>query len=107
VISGGDNGITFNKIETYLSRIAQAKTPEEKEALIAKKNDLVINHQGFDRRLLLYDTLANTWLKIGELPFPAHVTSTATKWGENIILSSGEIKPGIRTPQIMLGKPIL
>ena len=107
LISGGDNGITFNKIETYLSRIAQAKTPEEKEALIAKKNDLVINHQGFDRRLLLYDTLANTWLKIGELPFPAHVTSTATKWGENIILSSGETKPGIRTPQIMLGKPIL
>ena len=107
LISGGDNGLTFNKIETYLSQIAQAKTPEEKEALIAKKNDLVINHQGFDRRLLLYDTLANTWIRIGELPFPAHVTSTATKWGDNIILSSGEIQPGIRTPQIMLGKPIL
>jgi cyclically-permuted mutarotase family protein len=107
LISGGDNGVTFNKIETYLSQIAQAKTPEEKEALIAKKNDLVINHKGFDRRLLVYDTLANTWFQIGELPFPAHVTSTATKWGENIILSSGEIKPGIRTPQIMLGRPII
>ena len=107
LISGGDNGLTFNKIETYLSQIAQAKTPEEKEALIAKKNDLVINHQCFDRRLLLYDTLANTWIRIGELPFPAHVTSTATKWGDNIILSTGEIQPGIRTPHIMLGKPIL
>lgn len=107
LISGGDNGLTFNKIENLLSQIAQAKSPEEKEALIAKKNDLVINHNGFDRRLLVYDTLANTWFQIGELPFPAHVTSTATKWGENIILSSGEIKPGIRTPQIMLGRPII
>lgn len=107
LISGGDNGLTFNKIENYLSQIAQAKSQEEKEALIAKKNDLVINHNGFDRRLLVYDTLANIWFQIGELPFPAHVTSTATKWGENIILSSGEIKPGIRTPQIMLGRPII
>lgn len=107
LISGGDNGLIFNKIETYLSQIAQAKSTKEKGALIVKKNDLVINHKGFDRRLLVYDTLANIWFQIGELPFPAHVTSTATKWGENIILSSGEIQPGIRTPHIMLGKPII
>lgn len=106
LISGGDNGITFNKIENILSQIANAKNPEEKESLLAMKNDLVINHQGFDRKLLVYNTLSNEWFKIGELPFMPHVTSTATKWGENIILSSGEIKPGIRTPNIMLGKVV-
>lgn len=107
LIAGGDNGHVFHQIESYLVHIAQSKTPEEKEALIAKKNQLVINHQGFDKSLLLYNTRANTWSKIGELPFPAHVTTTAIKWGESIIISSGEIKPGVRTPNIMMGKPTL
>ncbi|SDM80382.1 cyclically-permuted mutarotase family protein [Daejeonella rubra] len=106
LIAGGDNGKVFHQIETYLVQIAQAKSSEEKESLVTKKNHLVINHQGFDKALLLYDTKANTWNKIEELPFPAHVTTTATKWGECIVLSSGEIKPGVRTPNIMLGKPV-
>jgi N-acetylneuraminate epimerase len=107
LIAGGDNGHVFHQIETYLFAIAQAKTTEEKEVLIVKKNQLVISHQGFDKSLLLYDTKANTWTKIGELPFPAHVTTTAIKWGESIVLSNGEIKPGVRTPNIMMGKPVL
>jgi cyclically-permuted mutarotase family protein len=107
LIAGGDNGKVFHQIETYLVHIAQSSTAKEKELLTAKKNELVINHQGFDKSLLLYDTKANTWTKIGELPFPAHVTTTAIKWGESIVISSGEIKPGVRTPNIMLGKPVL
>jgi len=106
LIAGGDNGIVFHQIETFLVQIAQSKSAEEKQALTAKKNQLVINHQGFDRGLLVYDTRANAWNKIGELPFPAHVTTTAIKWGESIVLSSGEIKPGVRIPNIMLGKPV-
>lgn len=106
LIAGGDNGKVFHQIETYLVHIAQSSTAKEKEMLTAKKNELVINHQGFDRSLLIYDTRANTWTKIGELPFPAHVTTTAIKWGESIVISSGEIKPGVRTPNIMMGKPV-
>ena len=106
LIAGGDNGNIFHKIETYMVQIAQSKSAEEKQVLTAKKNQLVINHQGFDRGLLVYDTRANAWNKIGELPFPAHVTTTAIKWGDSIVLSSGEIKPGVRTPNIMLGKPV-
>jgi len=107
LIAGGDNGHIFHQIETYLVHIAQSSTAKEKEMLTAKKNELVINHKGFDKSLLLYDTRANTWSKIGELPFPAHVTTTAIKWGESIVISSGEIKPGVRTPNIMMGKPVL
>jgi len=107
LIAGGDNGHVFHQIETYLVHIAQSGTAKEKEMLTAKKNELVINHQGFDKSLLLYDTKANSWTKIGELPFPAHVTTTAIKWGESIVISSGEIKPGVRTPNIMMGKPVL
>ena len=104
MITGGDNGEVFHQIETYLSQIANANTAAEKALLTAKKNQLVIDHQGFYRGMLLYNTLTNSWIKIGDLPFPARVTTTATKWGENIILSNGEVKPGVRTPDVMLGK---
>ena len=104
LITGGDNGEVFHQIETYLAQIANAGTAEEKALLTSKKNQLITNHQGFYRGMLLYNTLTNSWIKIGDLPFPARVTTTATKWGENIILSNGEVKPGVRTPDVMLGK---
>jgi N-acetylneuraminate epimerase len=104
VIVGGDNGLIFHKIETYLSQIAQSNSSEEKERLIAEKNVLNTQHQGFYKGMLLYNTLTNTWTKVGELPFLAQVTTTAVLWDKDIVLSNGEIKPGIRTPNIMLGK---
>ncbi|WP_281633464.1 galactose oxidase [Flavobacterium luteolum] len=103
IITGGDNGETFHKIETYLSQISKTASEEEKAKLIAEKNILNTTHQGFYNAVLLYDTLKNKWSKIGELPFLAHVTTTAVLWNDKIVLSNGEIKPGIRTPDVMIG----
>lgn len=103
LIVGGDNGTVFHKIETYLSQISKTDSPEEKTKLAAEKNMLNTNHDGFYKGILLYNTLTDSWSKIGELPFLAHVTTTATMWKNEIVLSNGEIKPGIRTPDVMLG----
>lgn len=103
LIVGGDNGETFHKIETFLSQIVQTNSAEEKAKLAVEKNLLNTNHDGFYKGILLYDTLTNSWSKIGELPFLAHVTTTAAMWNDKIVLSNGEIKPGIRTPDVMLG----
>ena len=103
VIVGGDNGETFHKIETYLSQIAKTDSPEEKAKLAAEKNKLNTNHEGFYKGILVYDTRTDSWSTIGELPFLAHVTTTATLWNDEIVLSNGEVKPGIRTPHVMLG----
>jgi N-acetylneuraminate epimerase len=104
LITGFDNGKIFHQIETLISKIAQAKTSEEKEKLTEEKNNLSIHHKGFDKSLLLYNTNSDVWTKIGELPFPAHVTTTDVKWGNDIIVSNGEIKPGVRTPDVWIGK---
>lgn len=103
LITGGDDGKTFHKIENYLAQIAICQDPETKNRLVKEKNDLNINHKGFYKGMLLYDTVKNTWTKIGDLPFPAQVTTTATMWNGRIILSNGEVKPGVRTPNVMLG----
>lgn len=104
LLLGGDNGQIFHQIETYLSKIALTETLQEKEVLIAKKNELVTHHQGFYRGILAYDTVTDSWEKIGELPFLTPVTTTACLWNDALVLSNGEIKPGIRTPNIMIGK---
>jgi N-acetylneuraminate epimerase len=100
---GGDNGIVFHKIETYISQIAKANSEEEKEKLTKEKNALSIHHNGFYKGLLLYNTIENKWTKIGEYPYSSQVTTTAVKWGNDIVVSNGEIKPGIRTPDVVIG----
>lgn len=100
---GGDNGRTFHKIETYISQIAKSNSPEEKEKLTKEKNALSIHHNGFYKGLLLYDAKRNKWTNIGDYPFPAQVTTTAVKWGNNIVISNGEIKPGVRTANVVIG----
>ncbi len=104
LIVGGDNGEVFHQLETYIAAIAKSNTAEEKAKLTTEKNALSIHHNGFYRAMLLYHIPTDTWKKIGELPFPAQVTTTATKWGDDIVLSNGEVKPGVRTPNVMLGK---
>lgn len=104
LITGFDNGKTFHKIETLISKISQAKTAEDKQKLTEEKNNLSIHHKGFDKALLLYNTNGNAWMKIGELPFPAHVTTTDVMWGNKIVVSNGEIKPGVRTPEVWIGE---
>ncbi len=103
LIIGGDNGKIFHQIESYISQIAKATTAEERDKLTQEKNDLIIHHKGFDRSLLLYNTISNTWKKIGEYPYPAQVTTTGVKWGNDIVISNGEIKPGVRTPNVVVG----
>ena len=104
VIIGGDNGKIFHQIESYIAQITKAKTPEEKAKLTEEKNDLSIHHRGFDKSVLLYDTNSDVCTKIGDLPFPAQVTTTAVMWNNDIVISNGEIRPGVRTPNIMIGK---
>jgi N-acetylneuraminic acid mutarotase len=106
LITGFDNGQIFHRIETLIAKIAQAKTPGEKQKLTEEKNSFSIYHKGFDKRLLLYDTNSDAWTKIGELPFRAHVTTTDVKWGDEIIISNGEIKPGVRTPDVWVGEVV-
>lgn len=104
VLAGGDKGDVFHQIETKLSEIAQAKTEEEKAQLVDEKNELVMHHQGFSTDVLVYDIKLNKWTKTGNLPVAAQVTTSATKWGKDLIISSGEIRPGVRSPKILIGR---
>lgn len=101
---GGDKGNVFHQIETFNARIAGATNDSEKQKLQTEKVALLSSHKGFSKDIYLYNTVTNTWAKTGTLPGPGQVTTTAVKWGSDIIIPSGEVTPGIRTPVITMGK---
>lgn len=104
LLIGGDKGDVFHQIETYNALIAKAGTEEEKQQLQQQKLTLLNNHRGFSKDVYLFNTLNYTWKKVGELPFYGQVTTTAVKWDNEIFIPGGEIKPGIRSAAISMGK---
>lgn len=103
LVAGGDKGNVFHQIETFNAQIAKAQTVKEKADLQEQKKKLLLNHPGFSKDVLLYNTLTNAWAKVGKLMFASQVTTTAVKWGDEIFIPCGEVKPGIRTPDIVKG----
>jgi SSS family solute:Na+ symporter len=57
----------------------------------------------FSRDVLLYNTVTDVWTKIDSIPFPGQVTTTALTWGKTIVIPCGEIRAGVRTPDIITG----
>ncbi|WP_462261564.1 kelch repeat-containing protein [Ferruginibacter sp.] len=104
ILFGGDKGIVFNKTEKLIAAINVEKDPIKKRELILEKNKLQSEHPGFSREVLLYNVKNDTWKIIGTIPFDTPVTTTAVKWKSGVIIPSGEIKAGIRSPKILTVK---
>ena len=107
LLFGGDRGEQFNKVERTISNINLEKDELRKENLITIKNKLLESHPGFSNEILLYNTQKNIWTSTGFIPFDTSVTTNVVQWGDEIIIPSGEIKAGVRTPRILSAKIIL
>lgn len=107
LLFGGDRGEQFNKVERTISSINLEKDELRKENLITIKNKLLESHPGFSNEILLYNTQKNIWTSTGFIPFDTSVTTNVVQWGDEIIIPSGEIKAGVRTPRILSAKIIL
>lgn len=104
VLFGGDRGTTFSKVETYLAAISRATNVSEKEELIQQKNQLLAAHPGFSKEILFYDVITGKCKTVGTMPYSAPVTTTAFWWDNKVMIPSGEIKAGVRTPLILMAK---
>ena len=58
----------------------------------------------FNDLVLVYNTRTDTWKTLGLYPGQPVTNSRAVWWNNGIVIPSGEIQPGIRTPSIMYGK---
>jgi N-acetylneuraminic acid mutarotase len=98
---GGDKGETFHRTETLIAAIAQEGDAVKKEALNQQKIAVQSGHPGFSNKVLHYDEAKDTWSEKGTIHFAVPVTTTAVRWNDQILIVSGEIKAGVRTPNIL------
>jgi N-acetylneuraminic acid mutarotase len=62
-------------------------------------------HRGFTKTILHYDAQSNRWTTATTiLPAPA-VTTPCVAWHNAWIIPTGEIRPGIRSPQVWSWNP--
>ena len=77
--------------------------PGDDGSLFLKQKELAGNHPGFPRQMYVYDTRGNAWHAAGTVPTgvrPA-VTTPTVAWRGGWIVPSGEVQPGLRSPQIV------
>lgn len=104
LVFSGDQGVTFHQTEELIVKISKEKDSVKRASLMKEKKELQQSHPGFSGEVLAYHTKENKWQKIDSIPFPGQVTTTALKWGDKVIIPGGEIRAGVRTPDIILGE---
>lgn len=104
LVFSGDQGQTFRAVEALSAEILKEWKTDKRKALTVEKNKLLQAHPGFGNVVLAYHINSDAWSKIDSIPFPGQVTTTALKWDKTIIIPCGEIRAGVRTPKIILGK---
>lgn len=75
-------------------------------SLIYQADSLKDLHPGFPKKAWAYHTITDTWTSLGDLPLNL-VTTNAVIWNNDILVSSGEMRPRTRSPKIFkysLGK---
>ncbi len=58
----------------------------------------------FNKEVLVYHTITNSWTVGDEYPFPAPAGAKVVAWNNGWLLINGETMPGIRTPKVYYGE---
>ena len=111
MIYGGARGDILWKHEVeYPAQIAAAESDGNEELaewLTEQIHALYDNHPGFSSEILAYHITTDTWTKRGEMPVTGPVTTPAVRWGNDVVIASGERIPGVRTRDVWLATPHL
>ena len=118
LLFGGDRGELFSELEGYDVNIEarrrrmppsvpaqRVQLQAEIDGLLEGKRKIYASHPGFGREVLAYDTGTDTWRVVTRAPVPLPVTTVAVKWGDAMVIPSGEIRPGVRTPAVIQVTP--
>lgn len=95
---GGSDEVIFNELVRLERDIKREENQKKKEALINKKVNILENHPGFSNEILSFNTVTKKWLVQEKVEATFPVTTLAVENGEELMIISGEISPGIRTP---------
>ncbi len=105
VIVGGDKDVErWNQITGVAAERGELEegTPE-REKLGAALEMFADHHTGFNTEVLAYDMEDGEWSVAGRFPGTSPVTTQPVVWQDKLILPSGEVRPGVRSPKVWIG----
>jgi solute:Na+ symporter, SSS family len=62
-------------------------------------------HPGFPGQILAYHSVTDTWAAAGDAPI-SRVTVPAVWWQGRFVVPSGEVRPGVRSPEVWWAQPV-
>jgi cyclically-permuted mutarotase family protein len=116
LIFGGDRGKLFLELEAHdlavealrrklgagdVAANERVKLEREIEEHLGAKRKIYGEHPGFSREVLRYDVSRDAWRVVTRAPVELPVTTTAVRWGDEVVIPSGEVRPGVRTANII------
>ena len=88
------------RLEEYMENNGSGEYTDSINAIQSKIRAMLVNHPGFSREVRFYHTITNTLVSHSRSPYPVPVTTNIIKADERLIITSGELRPGIRTPGV-------
>lgn len=104
MVFGGSNEVLFDELETISLELGNTHNGSIKDTLIRKRNNILNNHPGFSKDILAYNTITKKWFVYDSLTEVIPVTALSFKDNDEFVIVSGEVSPGIRTPQVQAFK---
>lgn len=107
---GGVHRATFKKAwekERLGNMAIQGKDTAGINAFTRWKRTYLSHEPGwykFNKEVLIYHTITNTWTVGADYPYPAPAGAKLTPWMDGWMIISGEIMPGIRSPKVYHGE---
>lgn len=116
LVFGGDDG-DYYQTPAWQQLQADIKTAADDPAtltgLLVRQDQLMMAHPGFRPDVLAYHTITDTWIRFTQLPRQPdpvpdgdgdtvgnHVTTNVVAWNGGLVMPTGEVRPGIRTPAV-------
>ncbi|SHJ07437.1 cyclically-permuted mutarotase family protein [Arenibacter nanhaiticus] len=100
LVYGGSDEILFDQLESLALKINAEENDSIAQSLIAKRDNILNNHPGFSKEVIAYNSITKKWFVYDTLAIKIPVTTLGIKEADDILLVSGEVSPGIRTPKV-------
>lgn len=101
LVYGGSDEVIFDELESLILAINSEDDETIKNQLIVKKEEILNNHPGFSNEILAFNTITNKWFSYQQLDNGLPVTALSFFDNDIFTIVSGEISPGIRTPEVV------
>ncbi|HUH47764.1 MAG TPA: kelch repeat-containing protein, partial [Arenibacter sp.] len=100
LVYGGSDEVLFRELEALGKTINGGGNDSLVNSSIAQRDRILNNHPGFSHEILTFNTITDQWFVLDSVPVQLPMTTLGIKKDKDLLIVSGEISPGIRTPNV-------